>query len=193
MVTRSARIALGASALVVAAGALAGCAASAPEHRYTVAELRSGSLPSYLPEAAASDRVLVGTADHPALTEQGDAVDLHLQDGRTVRGAVSGPVVPGEGLPVEKEATTATFTVTLTAASAPIALDATQFRATDHLGHVYPLAAVPGADPVPSEVAPGRTVSFELRAVMITGEGILQWAPDAARPLAAWDFVVEDD
>jgi hypothetical protein len=36
-------------------------------------------------------------------------------------------------------------------------------------------------------------VNVELRAVMVTGEGVLQWAPDQEHPVANWDFVVEND
>jgi hypothetical protein len=36
-------------------------------------------------------------------------------------------------------------------------------------------------------------VTFELRAVMPTGEGLMRWAPDAQQIVASWDFVVEND
>jgi hypothetical protein len=45
----------------------------------------------------------------------------------------------------------------------------------------------------PTTVEPGTTVNVELRAVMVTGEGVLQWAPDQEHPVANWDFVVEND
>ena len=35
-------------------------------------------------------------------------------------------------------------------------------------------------------------MSFELRAVLPTGDGALRWAP-AGKPVASWDFNVEID
>jgi hypothetical protein len=151
-------------------------------------------MPSYLPKSSLTpDSVLTGTAARPALTVEGDAVDVRLAHGARLRATVTGPVVPGEGLPFQAEATTATFQVTFEAASTSVALALEQFHAVDHLGAVYALSPIPGQPGPPETVEPGRTVSFELRAVMVTGEGILQWAPDQQHPVATWDFVVEND
>jgi hypothetical protein len=153
-----------------------------------------GTLPSYLPGSSVTpDSVLTGTAAHPALTVEGDAVDVVLGHGGTVRATVTGPVVPGEGLPFRAAATTATFQLTFEAADRSIPLALEQFHAVDHLGGIYQLAPVPGQPGPPATIEAGQTVSFELRAVMVTGEGILQWAPDQQHPVASWDFVVEND
>ena len=36
-------------------------------------------------------------------------------------------------------------------------------------------------------------LSFELRAVEATGEGLMRWAPDGNNIVGNWDFVVEND
>jgi hypothetical protein len=189
----------GAAAVAVCAITLTGCAPTAGQPQAASAsEAAYGTLPSYLPKSSLTpDGVLTGTAARPALTVEGDAVDVVLGattgHAETVRATVTGPVVPGEGLPYQPEATTATFQVTLEAASTAIPLALEQFHAVDHLGAIYQLAPVPGQPGPPATIEPGQTVSFELRAVTVTGEGILQWAPDQQHPVATWDFVVEND
>jgi hypothetical protein len=37
----------------------------------------------------------------------------------------------------------------------------------------------------------GQRATFEVRTVLATGEGVMQWAP--GRLIAVWDFVVEND
>ncbi len=180
------------SAVVVG---LTGCAtAPAPAQPTSGADATYGSLPSYLPKSSMTpDRALVGSIAHPALTVEGDTVIAQLGEGASVSATVVGPVVPGEGLPNQPAATTTTFTVTFAGATRTVALSLDQFRITDHLGATYALMPVPGQPPVPSEIGPGQTVSFEVRTVMVTGEGLLQWAPDLSRPVASWDFVAEID
>jgi hypothetical protein len=46
---------------------------------------------------------------------------------------------------------------------------------------------------VSGQARPGQKLSFELRAVEATGEGLMRWAPDARNIVAKWDFVVEND
>ena len=183
---------IGAAAVSAVLG-LCGCAGPAEHPQASTTEPAYGTLPSYLPKSSVTaDRALNGSVAHPALTVEGDAVDVKLP-GVTVRATVTGPVVPGEGLPYRQGSTTATLMVTLTGASSSIPLSLAQFRTVDHLGNVYTLQAVPGQAAIPTSVEPGHTVSFELRAFMVTGEGILQWAPDGTHPVATWDFVVEND
>jgi len=185
----------GAAALAVAAISLTGCSAQAERPQAAgSSDAAYGTLPTYLPKSSITpNSVLTGTAARPALTVEGDAVDVVLAHHGTVRATVTGPVVPGEGLPFQQEATTATFEVTLEAASTSIPLALEQFHAVDHLGAIYQLTPIPGQPGPPATVEPGQTVSFELRAMMVTGEGILQWAPDQQHPVATWDFVVEND
>jgi hypothetical protein len=185
----------GAAAVALAAIGLTACSAP-PAHPQAAAasDAAYGTLPSYLPRSSLTpDGVLTGTAARPALTVEGDAVDVDLGHAQKVRATVTGPVVPGEGLPFQPEATTATFQVTLEAAGASIPLALEQFHAVDHLGAIYQLAPIPGQPGPPATVEPGQMVTFELRVVMVTGEGVLQWAPDQQHPVASWDFVVEND
>lgn len=136
--------------------------------------------------------MLTGTTARPALSAQGEAVLVRLGSA-SVQVNVVGPDVPGQGLPKVTEATTCTWTVTLTGATAPIPLSVSDFSSRDHLGLTYRPTLAPGQPAPPPEVLPGQTVKFELRAIMRTGEGLMTWSPGANLPVAAWDFVVEND
>ncbi len=66
--------------------------------------------PSYLPKSTLhfhSDAVLTGAAARPALTNQGDPAKV-VTPHWSVLAVVSGPEVPGEGLPYQAPATTCT-------------------------------------------------------------------------------------
>ncbi len=138
------------------------------------------------------DGVLTGTRVRPALTSEGDTVLAHVGGG-TVLATVTGPEVPGEGLPYQARATTCTWTVTLSRATAPVAIRAADFTALDHVGAVYRTNFVPGQRRPPAILAAGHSVTFELRAVMLTGEGLMRWAPGGEHIIAKWDFEVEND
>jgi hypothetical protein len=169
----------------VLALALSGCS-SAPKHTY-------GSTPAFLPSSAITpDSVLTGTAARPALTSEGDGVLVKLAHG-SVLATVLGPEVPGEGLPHVAPTTTCTWTVTMRSATGRVPLRISDFTALDHLGGVSHPGVVAGTPAPPSVLVPGRTVRFELRAVMRTGEGLIRWAPGSSRVLASWDFTVEND
>ena len=171
---------------------LTGCGSKAASPPSAAAEPSYGTLPSFLPSAAAqADAELTGSAAHPALTSQGDSVHVQLADS-SVHATVTGPVVPGEGLPVVQKATTCTWTVTLTGASKAVPIRATDFTAIDHLGKIYRPYLVPGRPVPPASLTPGRSTTFELRAVMTAGEGLMRWAPTGTT-LASWDFEVEND
>ena len=166
---------------------LAGCG-STPDP----AEPTYGDLPSFLGSATAEvDSVLTGTAERPALSAQGEVVRAQLGGGAVLVNVV-GPDVPGEGLPKVTETTTCTWTVTLSGATAPIPVSVADFSSRDHLGAIYRPTLVSGQPAPPAQVLPGRSVTFELRAIMRTGEGLMTWSP-GGRPIAAWDFVVEND
>ena len=152
-----------------------------------------GSLPDFLPTPSIqADAMLTGTAARPALTVEGDVVQVKLNGGASVRATVTGPEVPGEGLPYEGPATTCTWTVTLTGASTEVPIDIADFSSIDHLGTAYHPGGVPGQPAIPTVVQPGQTVTFQMRAVMRTGEGLMRWAPRNSL-LASWDFEVEND
>jgi hypothetical protein len=176
---------------VVATGLLAllvaGCgsaAASAPS-----------GYPSFLPRNTLDpkvDGVLVGTEARPALQVEGLPVEVRTP-AFDVRVTVSGPVVPGEGLPNQPQATTCTWTVTLRDATADVPVSLADFHSVDHLGAVFVLGLVPGERPPPPVLRPGRTLTFRLRAYELVGEGRMQWAPDHRHLVAEWDYTVEND
>jgi hypothetical protein len=152
-----------------------------------------GTMPSYLPASSLRpDRVLVGSAARPALSTEGDAIRADLPH-RSVLVTVSGPEVPGEGLPYQAAADTATWAVTMSDASGSVPISTKAFSAIDSFGAIYHPTFVPGQRRPPAEIRPGQTVHFELRVVMRVGEGMMRWAPVGNDLLATWDFVVEND
>jgi len=110
-----------------------------------------------------------------------------------VHATVSGPQVPGQGLPKQTPSTTCTWTVTLSGATKAMPITVADFDILDHLGGILPVALVAGQPVPPPVLAIGRTSKFELRAVMPVGEGLMRWAPGGRQTEASWDFIVEND
>jgi len=151
--------------------------------------------PTYLPPSTLhydSDALVVGTAAKPALTNQGDPVKV-VTPRWSVVAVVTGPEVPGEGLPYQADFTTCTWTVTLSGATADVPVAVADFDSIDFRGDVYQPRLVPGQPVPPKTLRPGQTVRFELRAGEAVGEGLMRWAPAGGRVVAKWDFVVEND
>jgi len=170
------------AALLLAACALAGCGGGS---RY----------PAFLPRSTLDPKVdaaLAGTMTRPAFTVEGLAVNVrtHAFD---VSITVSGPVVPGEGLPYQAPSTTCTWTVTMKDATAAVPVSLRDFHAINHLGAVQVPQLVAGERRPPSILRPGRTLTFKLRAYQLVGEGTMQWAPDHRHVVAIWDYEVEND
>jgi hypothetical protein len=184
-----------ASAIALAAISCAACGGGGTSS----SDSTYGGLPTFLPSPSIQpDSQLTGTTAEPALTTEGDSVLVKTATA-SVEATVSGPIVPGEGLPYQAPATTCTWTVSLSHASATVPIRLTDFTSLDHLGTVYHMTSVVGEPSLPTSVAPGQTVTFKLQAVMRTGEGIMRWAPNytaatsAPQIVASWDFVVEND
>jgi hypothetical protein len=180
---------------VIASGALGvgiAEALSGPGHADNSAG-RYGALPSFLPTSSLQpDSALTGTVARPALTSEGDAVQARLPQG-SASVVVSGPVVPGEGLPYQATATTATWTVTISHVTGRVPVSARAFSTIDSLGKTYHPGFVPGQPRPPAVIRAGQSTSFELRVVMPVGQGAMRWAPADNNLLATWDFVVEND
>jgi|ERR1700733_4983977 hypothetical protein len=151
--------------------------------------------PSFLPKKTLDphvDAALVGTMSKPALQIEGLPVNVKT-NAFHVKVTVSGPIVPGEGLPDQPAATTCTWTVTMKDASADVPVSISDFHSVDHLGSVFLMGLVPGEHAPPSVLHPGQTLTFQLRAYELTGEGMMQWAPDHKHVVAYWDYTVEND
>jgi hypothetical protein len=182
----------------VGGGIAAGCggAASAkPQYPSALPGHSSVRYPSFLPKKTLDptvDSALTGTEAKPALQVEGLPVDVKTK-AFSVRVTVSGPVVPGEGLPQQQVATTATWTVTMKDATADVPVALADFHSVDHLGSVFVLGLVPGERPPPPVLRPGHTLTFRLRAYELVGEGMMQWAPDHEHVVADWDYTVEND
>ena len=155
----------------------------------------SGHYPSFLPKNTLHpnvDAVLTGTMARPALTVEGLPVEAKTK-AFDVRITVSGPVVPGEGLPYQPASTTCTWTVKMSDASADVPVSLADFHAVDHLGSVLRPGLVPGERPLPSVLRRGQTLTFKLRSYELVGEGMMQWAPDHEHVIGYWDYTVETD
>jgi hypothetical protein len=190
-------------ALVLALAGMAGCSAG---HGSTVSGARPaashssnintyGGYASYLPKSTLhqqNDVRLTGTAAQPALTSEGDGVEVRTPKWSVLM-TVSGPEVPGEGLPYQTPATTCTWVVTMSGATGLVPVAARDFTSIDHLGAVYRPVFVKGQPVPPKFLRPGQRVSFELRAVQVVGEGLMRWAPNGHNIVAKWDFEVEND
>jgi hypothetical protein len=190
-------------ALALALAAVAGCSAShgsaagdsRPAARHSSNLSTYGGYASYLPKSALNqknDVRLTGTTSKPALTSEGDGVEVRTP-GWSVLMTVSGPEVPGEGLPYQTPATTCTWIVTMSGATGRVPVAAGDFTSIDHLGAVYRPVFVKGQPVPPKFLRPGQRISFELRAVQVVGEGLMRWAPDGHHIVAKWDFEVEND
>jgi hypothetical protein len=155
----------------------------------------TGSYPSFLPKKTLDppvDRALVGTEAKPALQVEGLPIEVRTKK-FDVRVTVSGPIVPGEGLPYQPNATTSTWTVTMKDATGDVPVSLADFHSVDHLGSVFVMGLVPGEHDPPPVLRPGQSLSFQLRAYELTGEGMMQWAPDHKHVVGDWDYTVEND
>jgi hypothetical protein len=167
---------------VLAAAALGGCGGGS-------------KFPAFLPKSTLDPKVdaaLTGTLTRPAFTVEGLAVNVKTH-AFNVSVTVSGPIVPGEGLPYQSPATTCTWTVTMSAATANVPVSLADFHAVNHLGVYVVPGLVPGERRPPSILHPGQVLAFQLRAYQLVGQGTMQWAPDHRHVVAIWDYEVEND
>jgi hypothetical protein len=167
--------------LALVAVALTGCGGS--------------TYPAFLPKKTLNpqvDTTLVGTMSRPALQVEGLGVKVETTH-FNVLVVVSGPVVPGEGLPAQPVATTCTWTVTMKDATGDVPVSIADFHSIDHLGSVFLMGLVPGEHALPAVLHPHRTLTFQLRSYELVGEGMMQWAPDHRHVAADWDYTVEND
>ncbi len=138
------------------------------------------------------DQTLVGTMAHPALSVVGDYVQVRSPTFSALA-LVNGPEVPGEGLPVIQGFTTCTWTVSLSHVRGTVPVSVADFDSIDHVQTVYKPALVPGQPPLPPDLHTDQSLTFKIRSVMPTGEGLLRWAPDGNHIVAKWDYQVEND
>jgi hypothetical protein len=152
-----------------------------------------GGIPSFLPTTSAPPhRVVEASVTEPHLAVQGDTVSVKLAHGH-VLATVVGPKVPPFVSP-PPEAVTATFTISLAQAVGTVPVAARDFTVSDQLGRLVHPQLVTGEVPLPHAVPASGHLTFELTAVLPTGEGVIHWSPGGSRtPPVSWDFIVEDD
>jgi hypothetical protein len=88
---------------------------------------------------------------------------------------------------------TCTWTISFSHVTGRVPLNITDFDSIDHLGTVFQPYVVPGQPKLPFALLPGHDLSFQVRAVMPVGEGLMRWAPDGRHIVAKWDYQVEND
>jgi len=137
------------------------------------------------------DRTVVGTVRAPALTIVGDDVLVRARRFSALA-TVTGPFVLGEGLTYQASYTTCTWTVSIWHVTGRLPLAVADFDTIDHTGTVVQPYLVPGQH-MPSLLTTGQKASFQIRAVMPVGEGLMRWAPDGNDIVAKWDYQVEND
>ena len=138
-----------------------------------------------------TDRTLVGTYASPAITVAVDDVRVKTPT-FSAFAVVTGPSVPGEGLSYQPDYITSTWTVHIWGVKGYIALSAKDFDSLDHTDTEYQLH-VPQGSTMPTSVSTGQQVTFQLRAVVSTGESLVRWAPNGRNIVAKWDNQVEND
>lgn len=138
------------------------------------------------------NRTLVGTVAKPALTVEGDYVEVHTATFSALA-LITGPNVPGEGLPFQATYTTCTWTISLSHVVGQVPIAVRDFDSIDHNQTVYKPYLVPGEPAPPATLQTGHDLTFEIRAVMPVGEGLMRWAPDGNHIVAKWDYQVEND
>jgi hypothetical protein len=138
------------------------------------------------------DRILTGTLANPALAVAGGAVRVHTSSFSALA-EINGPVVPGEGLPNQMAFTTCTWTFSISHVVGRVPVAVRDFDTINHLGTRFKLSLVPGQPNLPKVLTSGQHLTFELRAVMPVGEGLLRWAPNGNNVIAKWDYQVEND
>lgn len=195
------RIALSALAVLVVAP-VAGCSSQGSSHQSSShgpgpssssePPLGFRGQPSFLPTSSESvDAVVTASPGQPQLAVQGVGVQVEVPAGR-VLATITGPHVPPFVAP-PPPSVTATFDVSLAAATGQIPIRLSDFTITDQLGRSFhPTLVAREADP-PKTAPAGRTTTFSLTAVMPTGEGRIYWSPAGASPIVGWDFIVEND
>jgi len=138
------------------------------------------------------DRTVIGTEARPALTVEGDYVEVRAPTFSALA-LVTGPVVPGEGLPNQVKFTTCTWTVSLSHVVGTVPVSVNDFDSIDYNQAIYKPQLIPGRPKPPSILRTGQRLTFEIRAVMPVGEGLMRWAPDSDHIVAKWDYQVEND
>jgi hypothetical protein len=139
-----------------------------------------------------ADQLLVGTVAHPALTIEGDPVKVETP-AFSALAVVNGPLVPGEGGPVQPQFVTCTWTISISRVEGTIPLSLADFDSIDAVQTVFKPGLVPGQPALPASLHTGQSLSFKVRSVMPIGEGLFRWAPDGDHIAAKWDYQVEND
>lgn len=104
---------------------------------------------------------------------------------------VEGPTYPAD-TKVGAEEVRCTFTIKISAVSAPISMKTASFSVLDSQGGLHQLAAAPHQQ-LPEQLAPGHHYTLKVLGILPAGEGLLRYYPTTDGAVAAWDYVAETD
>jgi hypothetical protein len=174
-------------------------------HKQVLARLHSPSkkfkpgLPSYLPKDSTKvNRVVTATPAHPQLAIAGDSVVLSLAGGRT-RATMNGPLYDNKYVGTNQPIIPATFLLTFSRTHGTIPLAPKDFTILDERGNnIVPRFTVKGGGAMPSKLTADHPLTLVMSTTIAVGDGSIVYDPPGStqaghRPLAGWDFIVEDD
>ena len=149
------------------------------------------SQPTFLPTSEPVDRLVTASPTHPQLAVQGVAVQVQLPAGH-VLATVTGPHVPPFVAP-PPPTVAATFDVSMSEPEGDIPIKVADFTITDQLGRSLHPSLVEHQKAPPGALTAGGTTTFQVTAVLPSGEGRIYWSPNPGSPIVGWDFIVEND
>jgi hypothetical protein len=171
-------------------------------HGSSVASLKYGQIPSWLPKPTPPpNQIASASAAHPVLAAiEGNTVQAQLPGGSAMVTAV-GPAIPDW---VSSEAQSGqwngtntaptTFDVTFASAKGAVPLRASAFSILTNEGQiVHPAVTAQGGGPLPAQITPGKPVTLLVKVALTEGDGALRWAPSGPRVLVAWLYQLELD
>ena len=135
----------------------------------------------------------VGTTAHPGLTVEGGYVQVKTPTFSALA-VVNGPWCPARVCPSFRASPPVPGRSPFQPRQGTVPISVADFDSIDHPRRsTSPDPGARTADPLPTSLHTGQSLSFKIRAVMPTGEGLMRWAPDGNNIVAKWDYQVEND
>ncbi len=155
-------------------------------------------IPSYIPRGIAVDRVVTATATRPVLAVAGIGVRVVTATGTALM-LLNGPLYSNRYQGTNLPQIPAKWTVKITDVHGTIPIRPKDFTIFDDNGYrITPAVGRRGGGALPKEVRTGQSVTVLLATIIAAGDGSVQYSPRGVvrpgnKPLAGWDFVIEDD
>jgi hypothetical protein len=156
-------------------------------------------IPSFIPrDTVAVNRIVTATQSHPQLAIAGDSVVLDLPTGNTLA-TMNGPLYNNKYVGTNDPTVPARFLLVFTRTHGTIPLAPDDFTILDQLGNnIVPQIRVQGGGALPKQLNSGQRLTLIMSTIISAGDGSIVYNPTGIakaghRPLAGWDFIVEDD